>query len=139
MLGKVATSPFGGRCFYDDNDIPNLNIHSGLDYSNITEDFYSVCNGYITYVSPSETSSRGYYVEVTADIPDSPVNVKVTYMHLEPNHLPVVQDYVGKGDYNKCGRAGDTGYVTGEHLHVTVEIRVNNSWIAISLNDLLPN
>ena len=109
------SSPFGDR---KDPINGRLRHHGGLDIAaNKGSNIYAIANGFVTF-----SGNRGAYGNLL-EINHSE-SLKSRYAHLD-HYLVKKGQLVKKGDL--IGKVGDTGRVTGPHLHL--EIRENNKII----------
>ena len=104
----VVTSSYGHRRIY--NDVPR-GYHSGVDLrAAVGTRVRSLYPGYVILTGDHYFAGRSVYI-------DSGNGVVAAYLHLDS--IAVKEgDFVNAGDV--VGRSGNTGRVTGPHLHLSV-------------------
>jgi len=113
------TSPFGLLRKYSNGKI---NYHKGVDFSFTPDDNVYAANDGIVLVS-SNFVANGKSVYIYHGL-----GIITSYFHLD-------EVYVKEGDYVKrglvIGKIGETGIVTGRHLHFGVYIYGSNGYVAV--------
>jgi len=134
---KQYYSPIGDRILYLNSDFgyrkifytSGWNYHKGLDIeTDYFTEVYAAMSGVVERVSVGSGSSYGNYIDIRHE------NGMLTrYAHLGHNGYNVKKHtgvLVKQGDYVKQGDliayAGDTGNVSGTHLHFEIRDKNNN-------------
>ncbi len=114
----VITSLYGKRV---NPVLHTAELHNGIDiYNEVGTDVFAVANGLVREVRYSKTYGNILVYEVTDENENN--RIEVFYGHLK-KVLVDVGDRVSVGEV--VGKSGDTGLVTGPHLHYTVMINGN--------------
>lgn len=121
----TVSSDYGNRSFSKpDNEVIN-DYHDGIDITSGNE-IVAVENGVVEKAENNvqgynEKQASGNYVLLRHDN-----NIKTIYAHMKKDSvIPKAGDVVSKGDV--LGQMGNTGYVTGKHLHFAVN--ENGIWV----------
>ncbi len=114
-MDGVLTSTFGNRI---NPVLDSKEFHDGVDIFNIVgTDVLAVHTGVVKEVRYSETYGNVLVYKIIGEDIDSEIDV--FYAHLD-KILVSIGDKVKKGEV--IAKSGDTGLVTGPHLHYTILI-----------------
>ncbi len=110
-LNSYITSTYGSRV----NPVLKTNeFHDGIDiYGQVGDDVYAVADGVVTDIETSKTYGNVLVYKLKGTDKD----VKIFYGHLD-KVLVKVGEKIKKGE--KVAKCGETGLVTGAHLHYSI-------------------